>query len=65
MSAAVGTVADAYDNAMAESLNGTYKTELVKAHGPWRSRAQLEVATVEWIDWYNAARLHGGCPDRC
>ena len=43
---------------MAEALNGTFKAELVKLHGPWRSRAQLEIAIIEWIDWYNTRRLH-------
>ena len=46
------------DNAMAESLNGTFKSELVKLHGPWRTRGQLEIAVIEWIDWYYATRLH-------
>ena len=40
------------DNAMAEALNGTFKAELVTLHGPWRTRRQLELAIVEWIDWY-------------
>ena len=43
---------------MAESLNGTFKSELVKLHGPWRTRGQLEMAVIEWIDWYNNTRLH-------
>jgi hypothetical protein len=54
----VGSKGDSYDNAMAEALNGTYKAELVKLHRPWRTRHQLEVATIEWIDWYNHRRLH-------
>jgi len=48
---------------MAEALNGTYKSELVKLWGPWRTRIQLELATIEWIDWYNAVRLHGAIQD--
>ncbi len=48
---------------MAEALNGTFKAELVKLHGPWRTRAQLEIAIIEWIDWYNATRLHGEIGD--
>ncbi len=48
---------------MAEALNGTYKTELVELHGPWRTRRQLEIATIEWIDWYNHSRLHGEIAD--
>ena len=58
VAASVGSRGDSYDNAMAESLNGTFKAELVKLHGPWRSRGQLELAIIEWIDWYNAVRLH-------
>ena len=44
---------------MAEALNGTYKAELIRARGPWRTRHQAEFASIEWIDWYNSARLHG------
>jgi putative transposase len=58
VAASVGSRGDSYDNAMAESLNGTFKAELVKLHGPWRTRSQLEIAVIEWIDWYNAVRLH-------
>ncbi len=63
IAASVGSRGDSYDNAMAEALNGTYKTELVKLHGPWRTRAALELATIEWIDWYNERRLHGEIGD--
>jgi putative transposase len=63
IAASVGSRGDSYDNAMAEALNGTYKSELVKLHGPWRTRSQLELATIEWIDWYNATRLHGEIGD--
>jgi transposase InsO family protein len=59
IAASIGSVGDSYDNAMAEALNGTYKAELIRQAGPWRSRAQAEFATIEWIDWYNTARLHG------
>ena len=59
LAASIGTVGDSYDNAMAEALNGTFKAELVTLHGPWRTRRQLEMAIVEWIDWYNHRRLHG------
>ncbi len=45
---------------MAEALNGTFKAELVALHGPWRTKAKLEWAIIEWISWYNTARLHGG-----
>ena len=63
IAASVGSKGDSYDNAMAESLNGTYKSELVTLHGPWRTRAALELATIEWIDWYNERRLHGEIGD--
>ena len=42
----------------AEALNGTFKAELIHLHGPWLTRTQTELAIVEWIDWYNSARLH-------
>lgn len=58
IAASIGSVGDSYDNAMAEALNGTYKAELIRRRGPWRTRAQAEFATIEWIDWYNTARLH-------
>lgn len=54
----VGTVGDSFDNAMAESLNGIFKTELYKPQGPWRTRKQLEYAIFEYVDWYNQRRLH-------
>jgi transposase InsO family protein len=59
----MGSVGDAYDNAMAEALNGTYKAELIHARRPWRTRAQAEFATIEWIRWYNTARLHSEIGD--
>jgi putative transposase len=63
VSASVGSRGDSYDNAMAESLNGTFKAELIKLHGPWRTRDATEIAIIEWIDWYNAVRLHGEIGD--
>jgi putative transposase len=59
----VGTVADSYDNAMAEALNGTFKAELIERCGPWKSRAQTEIAIYEWISWYNHARIHTSIGD--
>ena len=62
--ASVGSVGDAYDNALAESFVDSFKTELI-ADRVWRTRSQLELAVVEYIGWYNAARLHenlGGIP---
>jgi putative transposase len=56
--ASIGTVGDALDNALMESTIGLYKTELIKPRRPWRSLAQVELATAEWIDWYNHHRLH-------
>jgi putative transposase len=58
----VGSVGDAYDNAMAESFVDTFKTELLTDR-VWRSRDQLELAIVEWVGWYNSRRLHGELGD--
>ncbi len=63
IAASIGSVGDSYDNAMAEALNGSFKAELVALHGPWRTRQHLEVAIIEWIDWYNASRLHSAIGD--
>ncbi len=60
--ASVGTTGDAYDNAMAESLVDTYKTELI-ADRTWRTAAEVELATVGWVGWYNSTRLHGALGD--
>ena len=57
--ASVGSTDDAYDNALAETINGLYKTELIKRQGPWRSRQQLELATLDWVHWFNHQRLMG------
>ncbi|MFF5182030.1 IS3 family transposase [Micromonospora sp. NPDC000316] len=57
--ASVGSKGDSYDNAMAEAFNSLYKAELVRNRGPWRRLDDLEMATVEYIDWYNNRRLHG------
>jgi putative transposase len=59
----VGTVGDSYDNAVAESVFGLYKTELIRRRGPWRTIDQVEMATLEWVDWYNHRRLHSACAD--
>jgi putative transposase len=58
LDASIGTIGDALDNALMESTIGLYKTELIKPRGPWRSIADVELATAEWINWYNAKRLH-------
>lgn len=54
-----GTVGDSYDNAMAEAANGLYKTELIRRRGPWRTVEQVELATLEYVWWWNNQRLHG------
>ena len=55
----VGSRGDSYDNALAETVNGLYKAELVYRRGPWRGREDLELATLEWVDWFNNRRLYG------
>jgi len=59
----VGSRGDSYDNALAESVHGLYKSELIGLRGPWRSLDQVELATAEWVDWYNRRRLHGALGD--
>ena len=61
--ASIGSVGDAYDNALAESTIGLYKTELINKDGPWRTRSDVELATLTWVDWFNNRRLHGACGD--
>jgi putative transposase len=59
-------VGDSYDNALAETVNGIYKTELIRgpAHpGPWRSVEDVELATLGWVHWHNTTRLHGYLAD--
>ena len=53
----VGSVGDSYDNALAETINGLYKAEVVHRRGPWRSFEAVEFATLEWVDWFNNRRL--------
>jgi putative transposase len=55
--ASVGTTGDSYDNAMAETIIGLFKTEVIHARGPWRSLDAVEYATLEWVDWFNNRRL--------
>src|SRR5437867_4117244 len=55
----VGTVGDSYDNALAESVIGLYKTEVIRKRGPWRSLELVEFATLEWVEWFNNRRLLG------
>jgi putative transposase len=56
--ASIGTVGDSYDNALAESLIGLYKTECVKPYGPWQGADDLELATLNWVWWFNHIRIH-------
>jgi putative transposase len=63
VSGSVGTVGDAYDNALAESVIGLFKTELIKPQGPWHTAGQVEIATLEYIDWFNHRRLYEACGD--
>jgi len=53
----VGSVGDSYDNALAESVIGLYKTEVIRRRGPWRNLEDVEFATLEWVDWFNNRRL--------
>jgi putative transposase len=53
----VGSVGDSYDNALAETINGLFKTELIRRCGPWRSVEAVELATLAWVDWFNHRRL--------
>lgn len=55
--ASVGSVGDSYDNALAETINGLYKTEVIRRCGPWRHAEEVEFATLEWVDWFNNRRL--------
>jgi putative transposase len=56
--ASIGSVGDSYDNALAESVIGLYKTECVRHEGPWRGVDDLELATMSWVWWFNEIRLH-------
>ena len=53
----VGSVGDSYDNALAESVIGLYKTEVIRCRGPWRQLEDVEFATLEWVDWFNNRRI--------
>jgi putative transposase len=59
----VGSKGDSYDNALAETVNGLYKTELIRRQGPWRTADQVELATAAWVAWWNDQRLHSACGD--
>ncbi len=53
----VGSVGDSYDNALAETIIGLFKTEVIRRRGPWRNLEHVEFATLEWVDWFNNKRL--------
>ena len=59
----VGSKGDSYDNALAESVNGLYKAELIRRRRPWRTVEEVELATAGWVDWWNHPRLHSACGD--
>ena len=55
----VGSVGDSFDNALAETVIGLFKTEVIRRRGPWRSLEAVEFATLQWVDWFNHRRLFG------
>ncbi|GGS30653.1 hypothetical protein GCM10010269_81460 [Streptomyces humidus] len=59
IAASIGSAGDAYDNALMESTIGLFKTELIKPRRPWKTLSEVELATAEYVDWYNHRRLHG------
>jgi putative transposase len=61
IASSVGAKGDSYDNALAETINGLYKAELIRRRGPWRTAAEVERATAAWVAWWNNQRLHGSC----
>lgn len=61
--ASIGSVGDALDNALMESTIGLYKTELINRRGSWKTLADVELATAEWVDWYNTSRIHRATGD--
>lgn len=60
----VGSVGDSYDDALAESIIGLFKTEVIKFLGPWKSVGQVEWETLQWVSWYNNERLHSAIGQR-
>src|SRR5512144_2968091 len=60
----VGSRGDSYDNALAESFHGLFKTECIHRDGPWQGLADVELATCGYVSWFNAARLHSACGGR-
>jgi transposase-like protein len=65
-STSIGSVGDSFDNALAETVNGYYKTELIRGparHQPWKTVEEVELATLSWVHWHNQRRLHGYLDD--
>ena len=54
----VGSRGDSYDNALAETINGLYKAELIKRRGPWKTKESVELATLQWVHWFNHIRVY-------
>ena len=61
--ASVGSRGDSYDNALAETVIGLYKAELITMHAPWRTVEDVELATLSWVYWWNTQRLHSAIGD--
>ena len=53
----IAGVGDSYDNALAETINGLYKTEVIRHRGPWKNIDEVECATPDWVDWFNHRRI--------
>jgi transposase InsO family protein len=63
IASSVGSVGDCYDNALAETIKGLYKTEVIYRRRSWGSHSEVELATLEWVDWFNNRRLLGSIAD--
>lgn len=61
--ASVGATGSSYDNALAETINGLYKTELIHPGKPWKALEEVEIATLDWVDWFNHRRIAQHCDD--
>ena len=59
----IGSIGDSYDNSLAESVNGLYKTELIRRRSPWRNVEHVELETLAWVEWFNNRRLHSELGD--
>lgn len=63
IAASVGSVGSSCDNALAETINGLFKTEIIKPQAPWKGVDEVEFATTEWVDWFNHRRIYEYCGD--